>query len=69
MTNPWRLSPRECEVLDALLLHGHNKAISKRLGIAASTITLHIRHASLKAGVTHRVAMAILWDRFKREAQ
>lgn len=69
MINPWNFSPRECQVLDALVLHGHNKAIGRQLGLADSTITLHIRHAAEKAGVEHRVAVAILWDRFKREAQ
>jgi HD-GYP domain-containing protein (c-di-GMP phosphodiesterase class II) len=57
---PAGLTPREIEVLVALVGGGSNQAIADDLGISAKTVGHHIQHLYVKAGVRSRAA-ATLW--------
>lgn len=57
-----RLSTREREVLDHVLLGNANEAIAFHLGIARATVAKHLEHAYRKLGVSNRTAAAALLD-------
>jgi DNA-binding CsgD family transcriptional regulator len=57
-----RLSAREREVLDQVLLGQANDAIGLRLGIARATVAKHLENAYRKLGVQNRTAAAALLD-------
>ncbi len=57
-----RLSTREREVLDHVLLGRANDAIALHLGIARATVAKHLEHAYRKLGVQNRTAAAALLD-------
>ena len=54
------LSPREREVLGALLEGLPNKLIARRLGISEKTVKTHLTNVFRRLGVTDRV-QAVLW--------
>ena len=54
------LSPREREVLGALLEGMPNKLIARRLGISEKTVKTHLTSVFRRLGVTDRV-QAVLW--------
>lgn len=49
------LSPRECEILDALALGESNKEMARRLGISPNTVKTHIARIYEKLAVQKRV--------------
>jgi HD-GYP domain-containing protein (c-di-GMP phosphodiesterase class II) len=57
---PAGLTPRELEVLLALVSGASNQAIGDGLGISAKTVGHHVQHVYEKAGVRSRAA-ATLW--------
>jgi DNA-binding NarL/FixJ family response regulator len=57
---PAGLTPRELEVLLALVRGQSNQAIGEGLGITAKTVGHHVQHVYDKAGVRSRAA-ATLW--------
>jgi DNA-binding NarL/FixJ family response regulator len=57
---PAGLTPRELEVLLALVGGASNQAIGDGLGISAKTVGHHVQHVYQKAGVRTRAA-ATLW--------
>lgn len=57
-----RLSTREREVLDHVLLGKANDAIALHLGIARATVAKHLENAYRKLGVPNRMAAAALLD-------
>ena len=69
MTNPCEnLTPRQCEILDALVRSGCNKKIAIELGFnTESAVKSTLRRACEKVGVDNRVQLAVLWDRYTRE--
>jgi DNA-binding NarL/FixJ family response regulator len=68
MSNPWKLPPRQVEVLTLLTGHGNgcNKIIARAMGIDPRTVEEHMRRALKKMGATNRVQAAIMWDRWDR---
>jgi HD-GYP domain-containing protein (c-di-GMP phosphodiesterase class II) len=57
---PAGLTPRELEVLLALVAGASNQAIGEGLGISPKTVGHHVQHVYAKAGVRSRAA-ATLW--------
>jgi HD-GYP domain-containing protein (c-di-GMP phosphodiesterase class II) len=57
---PGGLTPRELEVLLALVLGHSNQSIAEGLGISAKTVGHHVQHVYRKAGVRSRAA-ATVW--------
>lgn len=55
-----RLSPREREVLDCLLVNLSNKEIAKRLKITERTAKFHVSNLLAKFGVRRRVDLVML---------
>lgn len=49
------LSPRECEILDALASGDSNKELARRLGISPNTVKTHIARVYEKLEVQRRV--------------
>jgi len=55
-----KLTPREREVLEQVLLGKGNDAIALELGIAPATVAKHLEHAYRRLGVQNRTAAAAL---------
>lgn len=53
------LTPRQLDVINELMRGSSNKAISYALGIAESTVKVHIRHVMKKFGATNRVQIVL----------
>jgi DNA-binding CsgD family transcriptional regulator len=49
------LSPRECEILEALVLGESNKELARRLGISPNTVKTHVARLYSKLGVERRI--------------
>jgi DNA-binding NarL/FixJ family response regulator len=57
-----KLTPREREVLEQVLLGKRNDAIALELGIAPATVAKHLEHAYRTLGVQSRTAAAAVLD-------
>lgn len=68
-SNPWKLTPRQSEVLDVLTEEGEsNKEIAKRLGIQEQGVKCHMIRICGRMGARGRVDAALMWDRWRRAA-
>jgi two-component system nitrate/nitrite response regulator NarL len=54
------LSPREREILRGIALGQGNKEIARTLGIAETTVKIHVQHILRKLEVSSRVQAAVL---------
>lgn len=54
------LSPREREILVAVGQGASNKEVARDLGIAESTVKIHVQHLLRKLGVASRVHLAVI---------
>jgi len=54
------LSPREQEILQGIARGGANKEIARSLGIAETTVKIHVQHILRKLGVSSRVHAAVI---------
>lgn len=54
------LSPREREILRAIAQGQSNKHIARELGIAETTVKIHVQHVLRKLDVTSRVQAAVI---------
>jgi DNA-binding CsgD family transcriptional regulator len=63
--NPWKLTPAEAEVRDALCEIGVDKSIARHLGKSHKTVAYQLRSIREKMGV-NRVLSALMWDRYRR---
>lgn len=54
------LSPREREILHGIARGASNKEIGAELGIAETTVKIHVQHVLRKLGVSSRVHAAVL---------
>lgn len=53
------LSPREGEILREIVQGASNKEIARRLGIAETTVKIHVQHILRKLGLSSRVLVAV----------
>ena len=67
--NPWNLTRREAEVMDALVEHGCTKLAARALFIDEKTIEAHTYNAARKMPQRMRVQRLIAWDRWRRGAE
>lgn len=54
------LSPRELEILRGIALGESNKLIARHLGIAETTVKIHVQHVLRKLNVVSRVQAAVI---------
>jgi DNA-binding CsgD family transcriptional regulator len=67
--NPWRLTPREAEVVRTITDgHVEDKLIARQLGISPLTVGNHLHVAFRKMGADSRVMAALTYDRWARAA-
>lgn len=59
------LSPREREILDLIARGDSNKLIARELGIAETTVKIHVQHLLRKLGLQSRVQAAVLVTQHK----
>lgn len=55
-----QLSPREREILRAIARGASNKEIARELGIAETTVKIHVQHVLRKLGLSSRVQAAVV---------
>jgi DNA-binding CsgD family transcriptional regulator len=56
----YEITPRECEVIEALLQGKTDKEISARLNIAVNTVQVHLKRVYKKTGALGRFALSAL---------
>jgi len=54
------LSPREIDILRGIARGDSNKVIARDLGIAETTVKIHVQHILRKLGVSSRVQVAVI---------
>lgn len=54
------LSPRELDILRGIVLGESNKLIARHLGIAETTVKIHVQHVLRKLNVASRVQAAVI---------
>lgn len=67
MTNPWHLTPRQVDVLRALVDTGSDKGAARLLGLSPRTAQRYMETVRKKMGKPKRLLCAIEWDRWERE--
>jgi two-component system nitrate/nitrite response regulator NarL len=55
-----QLSPREQEILRGIARGASNKIIARELGIAETTVKIHVQHVLRKLDVASRVQAAVI---------
>ena len=60
MRNPWGLTQREIEAVEALIHYGVNKTAAHHLGRSVKSIELRLRRAKAKTG-QHTYGLIALW--------
>jgi DNA-binding CsgD family transcriptional regulator len=65
----WNLTPREAEVMTAVVQLGSQKAACRQLGIELKTVHFHCHNARLKIGGAGGLGPYIKWDRWRRGGQ
>lgn len=60
------LSPREREILELIARGDSNKLIARELGIAETTVKIHVQHLLRKLGLESRVQAAVLITQQRR---
>jgi DNA-binding NarL/FixJ family response regulator len=53
------LSPREQEILRLVATGSSNKEVARALGVAESTVKIHVQHILRKLGLSSRVQAAV----------
>jgi FixJ family two-component response regulator len=64
-TSPWRLTPRETEVMDLILIHGMHKVVADKLGVTEKAIDATARQARIRMGERHKLVAAVKWARWR----
>lgn len=69
MTNPWNLTGRECDTIEAVVKMGSAKLAAREIGVAPKTVEIFMHSVRQKMGVHHTVIAAVAYDRFIRGAR
>lgn len=65
-SNPWGLTPGQCETLAAMVECGANEEAAEKLGLSPKTVSMQLERAMDRMGVTKRLLAVLAWDRFTR---
>ena len=57
------LSPRQCEVMDAMTAGQSNKEIARSLGVSPGTVKVHLREIFARLGAHNRTEAVALYNR------
>jgi hypothetical protein len=66
LTNPWRLTLGEVDVMDAILVADDVQDAAAKLRIALPTMRSHTSGVRKKMGVASTIRAAVLWDRWRQ---
>lgn len=66
MTNPWGLSKRQGDILEALARGVCIKQIAKDQGISFRTVQAHVYRVAPKMGAANTMHAVVMWDRHVR---
>lgn len=64
--NPWGLTRREVDMMDAMCETGSLKGAARRLGLTEWGAGVHQKHAYAKMGVHEKVRACIIFDRWRQ---
>lgn len=64
--NPWGLTKRQAETMDALCRTGCDKSVARALGISVKTVETTMQRVNAKVPGANRVQKVIAWDRWRR---
>ncbi len=70
--NPWGLTAREAQVMDALVVVGSQKAAARELHLSLKTVESHCARVSERMGLKFAGSSArklVLWDRWRRDGR
>lgn len=65
--NPWGLTPRQVQCMDAVVSEGCHKSAARKIGIDYKTMEGHIQKAREKIGTRGRLLHMLAWDRWRQE--
>jgi molybdate transport repressor ModE-like protein len=65
---PFNLTDRQAEIVDAIVQHGSTKLAARQLGISYRTVEGVMGHIRDKMRAPNRVRTVIEWGRARREA-
>jgi DNA-binding CsgD family transcriptional regulator len=66
VANPWRLSPRQIELMDAICDHGCQKLAARDMGIGVRSVEINMQRVNEKIPGANRVQKILAWDRWRR---
>jgi DNA-binding CsgD family transcriptional regulator len=66
MSNPWKLPPREAQVMSCMADKGSQKVVAAELGIAQNTVQELVYRAKQRIGARTSMAAVVAWDRWAR---
>lgn len=64
--NPWNLTPRQCDTLDALIETGCDKRAADMLGVSVKRVSQHLINARARMRGLNRMQAILEWDRYTR---
>lgn len=65
--NPFGLTARQCEVMDAMCRHYNHADAARELGLSEGTTTRSVHEASRRMGARNSLQALLMWDRATRE--
>lgn len=64
--NPWGLSSRQIDVMNAICATGSSKGAARALNLSQGTVEEHFRRAKEKLGGKAKLICMLEWDRWWR---
>jgi DNA-binding CsgD family transcriptional regulator len=66
MRHPYGITPRQAEILDALIEHDVPKRAADALGLSVDTIESHMGRVRERVPWKGRIRIFVEWDRYRR---
>lgn len=64
--NPWKLTKRQSEVMDAIISSGCYKRAAVQLGVSHYTVSSHLRLIAGHMDMQTHLLRVLAWDRWRR---
>jgi FixJ family two-component response regulator len=65
MPNPWRLTPRQEQLLDAYIASGQVTLAAEKVGMQESTANEHLGRVKRRMGKRFLIHAVLEWDRWR----